>query len=80
MLDMCNDNDVPLFTKKTFAVGQPPMTSRKPPTSRPPSMLAFTATMLAFHLISKAFRPEFETLAEPEQAPDRDSTMHGLLD
>jgi hypothetical protein len=23
---MCNDDDVPLFTKKTFAAGQPPNT------------------------------------------------------
>jgi hypothetical protein len=43
-------------------------------------MLSFTATVLAFHLISKASRPEFETLAAPEQAPDRDSAMHGLRD
>jgi hypothetical protein len=30
VLDICNDNDVPLFTKKTFAAGQPPTTPRKP--------------------------------------------------
>jgi hypothetical protein len=48
---MCNDDDVPLSTKKTFAAGQPPTTPRKP-TLRLPSMLAFTSTVLAFHLIS----------------------------
>jgi hypothetical protein len=73
---MCNNDDVPLSTKKTFAAGQPPPTLRKP-TSRQPSMLAFTATVLAFHLISKAFRPEFETRAAPERAPDRDRAVHG---
>jgi hypothetical protein len=60
-------NIVPQFTKKTFAAGQQPTTPTKQ-TLRLQSMLAFTATVLAFHLISKAFLPEFETRAAQEWA------------
>jgi hypothetical protein len=76
VLDMCNDDDMLLFTKKTFAAGQQPTTPRKLPL-RPPSMLAFTAMALAFHLISKASRPEFEIREALERAQDRDRPVHG---
>jgi hypothetical protein len=33
--------------------------------------------VLAFRLISKAFRPEFEARAASERAPDRDSAVPG---
>jgi hypothetical protein len=40
-------------------------------------MLAFTATVLAYHLINKALRQEFETLAALERAPNRDCAVPG---
>ena len=61
---MCDDDDVPLFTEETFAAAADDTeeADTKAAVGHVHSA-GFTATVLAFHLISKAFRPECEARA-----------------
>ena len=62
MLDMCDDGDVPLFTEETFAAAaddnEEVDTEAAVGHWHGAGCTQFTAMVLAFHLISKAFRPE----------------------
>ena len=78
---MCDagDGDVPLFTEETFAAAADDNeeADTEAAVGHGAGFTPFTAMVLAFHLISKAFRPECEARAAPERAPDRDRAKPG---
>jgi hypothetical protein len=74
---MCDDGDVPLFTEETIAAAADDNEEADTEAAVGAGFTPFTAMELAFHLISKAFRPECEARAAPERAPDRDCAEPG---